>query len=156
MIARLVAVAEFLSARPWPVRWLPAVSLASAIWWLSSQSRIDTGLELGWWGVLLANSAHGVVFGALAALVHVALSSPGRRRFAIAVLLVSVYGATDEFHQSFVPGRSPSVLDWWSDTAGAVVGAGVATWARESAGWALRLAVLGIPLAILSALLESL
>jgi VanZ family protein len=156
MIARLVWIADSLSARPWPLRWLPAASLAAAIWWLSSQSRIDTGLELGWWGVLLANSAHGVVFGALAALVHVALTLPGRRRFLMAVVLASIYGAADEFHQSFVPGRSPSVLDWWSDTTGAVVGAGVATWARDSASWALRLAVFGVPLAILSALLESL
>ena len=29
------------------------------------------------------------------------------------------YGATDEFHQSFVPGRTPDVNDWLVDIAGA-------------------------------------
>src|SRR5438093_12450919 len=29
-----------------------------------------------------------------------------------AVLLSSVYGVTDEFHQRFVPGRTPAVDDW--------------------------------------------
>jgi len=43
--------------------------------------------------------------------------------FAIAVLLCSVYGITDEFHQSFVPGRSPDIVDWGVDTLGSAVGA---------------------------------
>ena len=29
----------------------------------------------------------------------------------------SAYGATDEFHQSFVPGRTPDVDDWVADIA---------------------------------------
>ena len=40
-----------------------------------------------------------------------------------AVLLASVYGVSDEFHQGFVPGREVSVLDWVADTAGAAIAA---------------------------------
>lgn len=40
-----------------------------------------------------------------------------------AVALSSAYGATDEFHQRFVHGRSPDVHDWIADTLGAVAGA---------------------------------
>lgn len=29
-----------------------------------------------------------------------------------AICLTSIYAASDEFHQSFVPGRSPDVKDW--------------------------------------------
>lgn len=36
----------------------------------------------------------------------------------LATLLVALYGASDEFHQSFVPGRSPSVGDLIADTLG--------------------------------------
>lgn len=36
----------------------------------------------------------------------------------LSILLGSLYGATDEWHQSFVPGRSPSVADWLADTIG--------------------------------------
>jgi VanZ family protein len=38
-----------------------------------------------------------------------------------AVLLSSAYGVTDEFHQSFVPNRTPDVHDWLADTAGALI-----------------------------------
>ena len=34
----------------------------------------------------------------------------------------SLYGASDEFHQSFVPGRGPDVRDWLADTAGVILG----------------------------------
>jgi len=37
----------------------------------------------------------------------------------LAVLFCSVYGMTDEWHQSFVPGRDASYLDWLADTLGA-------------------------------------
>jgi len=37
-------------------------------------------------------------------------------------LIAVIYAATDEFHQSFVPGRGPSALDVMIDAAGATVG----------------------------------
>jgi len=39
------------------------------------------------------------------------------------VLFSSLYGVTDEYHQSFVPGRTPAVDDWVADTAGATIAA---------------------------------
>ncbi len=41
---------------------------------------------------------------------------------AAAVIIASVYGALDEIHQIFIPGRFAEVLDWLADTAGAVLG----------------------------------
>ncbi|MDD2724281.1 MAG: VanZ family protein [Methylovulum sp.] len=35
------------------------------------------------------------------------------------IVFSSLYGASDEWHQAFVPGRTSSVLDWLADTAGA-------------------------------------
>ena len=49
------------------------------------------------------------------------------RNALITVFAVSLYGVLDEFHQSFVPGRQVSVLDWAADTIGAVIGC--------AAGW---------------------
>lgn len=40
-----------------------------------------------------------------------------------AVFMSSLYGVSDEFHQAFVPGRSPSFANWCVDTLGALVGA---------------------------------
>lgn len=39
--------------------------------------------------------------------------------FLIALGFCSFYGATDEWHQSFVIGRTPDILDWLADTLGA-------------------------------------
>ena len=40
--------------------------------------------------------------------------------------VAALYAVTDEFHQSFVPGRTPSLGDWLADSAGALLGAMVA------------------------------
>lgn len=38
-------------------------------------------------------------------------------------LAASLYGMSDEWHQSFVPGRDANWLDVWTDSAGAAAGA---------------------------------
>lgn len=38
------------------------------------------------------------------------------------VLVSGLYSLTDEFHQSFVPGRTASIMDCGIDTTGAVLG----------------------------------
>lgn len=40
----------------------------------------------------------------------------------IGLLVASLYGLTDEWHQSFVAGRSADILDWYSDSIGAAIG----------------------------------
>lgn len=61
----------------------------------------------------------------LGALLANALGAQRSRAcaFALALALASVYGATDEIHQLFVPGRMCDPLDWAVDTAGAAAGA---------------------------------
>lgn len=43
----------------------------------------------------------------------------------MAVVLASLYGVTDEFHQLFVDSRYCDVYDWMTDTSGATLGAAV-------------------------------
>lgn len=43
-----------------------------------------------------------------------------------AVVIASLYGASDELHQLFVPGRLCDPADWLTDTCGAALGAAVA------------------------------
>ncbi|HEY3412652.1 MAG TPA: VanZ family protein [Armatimonadota bacterium] len=67
---------------------------------------------------------HVALYSAFAALVSRAVAARERRLFLIAVwtvALVAVYGATDEYHQRFTPGRSGDAFDWMADVAGAVL-----------------------------------
>ena len=45
---------------------------------------------------------------------------------ALAIVAASLYGATDEVHQAFVPFRTAAWSDWVADTAGAAIGAVIA------------------------------
>ncbi|MGH7957339.1 MAG: VanZ family protein [Opitutaceae bacterium] len=60
---------------------------------------------------------HFAVYGLLATLV--CRMGRGWRVAAWSLLAVSAFGASDEWHQSFVPGRSTDVRDWVADTVGA-------------------------------------
>jgi hypothetical protein len=60
--------------------------------------------------------AHFFVYGLLATLL-VRLAR-GPRAWWLALLATSLYGASDEWHQYFVPGRSCDVMDWLADTSG--------------------------------------
>lgn len=70
--------------------------------------------------------AHFFVFGLLATLIVRVFFEPRRplRWALVALLLASSYGAFDEFHQRFTPGRSVEVADWVVDSLGAAVAAG--------------------------------
>ena len=73
-------------------------------------------------------STHSAAFAALSILCCRALAGglgPALRRgdAVLAVVLSVVYGVSDEYHQSFVPGRDATGWDVAKDFAGAVIGA---------------------------------
>lgn len=62
--------------------------------------------------------AHVTVFGLLAIFLYFAFT---KKRFFWAWLYTTIYAGTDEYHQSLVGGRTPSVYDVMLDSAGAIV-----------------------------------
>jgi hypothetical protein len=108
------------------LRAVPAIAWAGVIFGLSSLpgSSLPGGYSV---------QGHLAEYAILGVLVLLALadSGPAGRAALIALIACSAYGITDEFHQSFVPGRTPDVLDWAADTVGAAIGvsAGLA-WLR--------------------------
>jgi len=107
-------------------RWLWSLPLAVAlgIVWLSAQSHYPMGVQLP---PPLDKLAHASVFGGLAFALDLALrlnlpGLPMYRRHLLVFALVSGFGATDEWHQYFVPGRSCELLDWVADTVGGGLG----------------------------------
>ena len=70
------------------------------------------------------HTAHFLGYGLLGALVLRALAAArwhgvSPRAAALAWLVCAVYGATDEWHQAYVPGRTPALDDWLADALGA-------------------------------------
>jgi len=73
--------------------------------------------DSGWLDLLASSGAHLFLYAVLALLLNWALGN-GVRGVALAFGLALLYGVSDEFHQSFVPGRVPDVLDLVSDGLG--------------------------------------
>ena len=103
---------------------VPVLAYAGLIFWLSS--RPYTPRQKEWLELLPDYLLHGCEYALLAFLLLRQLRLSGRIRglYAPALLawiIVVAYAASDEWHQSFVPGRNPDVRDWLADSAGGLV-----------------------------------
>jgi VanZ family protein len=112
------------------IRWGPALVWAALIFTFSSFSKLPAPP-----GALTDKHAHLIVYGVFGALLVWGLTdrAPSRttwRTVGTAVAVALVYGLSDEFHQSFVPGRDVSGLDVAADVIGAAIAAiGLRAWA---------------------------
>jgi VanZ family protein len=93
--------------------WLPAAAWAGVIFFLSSRPTLPVEPRIPHFDKI----AHFGAYAVLGALLAFA-AARSRAPLAVAVALGVLYGASDEIHQMFVPGRSPDVLDWAADAAG--------------------------------------
>lgn len=99
-------------------RWLPALLLMVVIFVFSSQTSTDLP-NFGGWDYFAKKSAHGIGYGLLALSYLHALPN---RNYKLAWFLAVLYSLTDEFHQSFVPGRRASLIDVFVfDNIGAMI-----------------------------------
>ncbi len=74
---------------------------------------------------LIRKGAHAGVYAVLGVLSFLAVRAHAPRRGLLLLLppaICLVYAASDEFHQSFIPGRSPQITDVLIDFGGALVG----------------------------------
>ena len=109
-------------------RWLAVATWMGGIFYLSQQTAPL--------GVTVSNVestvAHVVLYAGLAFLFQWALTGGAvRPRLVfgwapIAFTLTVLYGVSDEAHQAFVPGRTPSLADITLDAVGAMLGVGLA------------------------------
>lgn len=74
--------------------------------------------------MIVRKCAHCLEFTGLSLLLNSALYfTAGRKHCWLAVVITSLYAATDEMHQLLVDGRSCQFIDWVIDSAGALLGA---------------------------------
>jgi VanZ family protein len=105
------------------LRFLPALAWMGLIFYLSDQPRLPEVPTLT--GDLTSILGHFCAYFGLAVLLWWALVPFGlsaRQRVLLALAGAVLYGVTDEWHQSFVPGRTPDVKDILVDAIGATVG----------------------------------
>ncbi len=103
--------------------WGPAAAWAAVLFLLSAT---PGGLAAARSLPISDEVLHLCVYSVLgAALGNVRIQSSPAIPHGVLIALGVLYGATDEWHQSMVPGRVPSVTDWLADAAGVVIGYGV-------------------------------
>jgi hypothetical protein len=104
--------------------WGPAILMMAAIFAFSSISSDDMP-SFGLIDFLVKKGGHALGYGLLALTFLRGLKGKNDRviprQFFIAWILATLYSATDEFHQSFVPGRHPATTDVMIDSIGAVL-----------------------------------
>ena len=101
-------------------KWLPALVMMVAIFIFSNTP--STSLpNFNAADFIVKKSAHMLGY-ALLALSYLRAFDGDMRKWKLIWLLAILYAASDEFHQSFVPGRGPSVMDVGIDAIGAGLG----------------------------------
>jgi VanZ family protein len=103
--------------------WLPVVLWMGVIFWFSAQSSLpsspDPLIE-----IITKKTAHGAEYAILALLLLRAFTH-GRsfsvRGALLAWVVVVIYAASDEIHQSLTPNRNPSPLDVLIDITGGML-----------------------------------
>lgn len=102
------------------IAWGMVIAYMAVIFTLSAQSKLPSPPGILGWDKLqhyLAYMVMGLLIFRAANLRPVLPVSP----YWQALIIGALYGASDEFHQSFVPGRDMSAFDWLADVTGIAV-----------------------------------
>ncbi|MGM0838919.1 MAG: VanZ family protein [Bacillota bacterium] len=103
---------------------LAPLAYMALIWFLSSNPAdafVDTGMS---WDNAFKESLHLIEFGILYLLLVLFFLIDGKLTKKVNILCAAIaitYGLTDEIHQSFVPARSATVIDFVKDTIGVLI-----------------------------------
>ena len=101
------------------LRWLPAILLMTVVFLLSSIPSEEMP-DIGSWDSLVKKGGHMLGYGMLALAFWYALGWEPKHAWT-ALFVTVLYGLSDEFHQSFVPGRNPSLWDALGFDAGGAI-----------------------------------
>ncbi len=104
--------------------WLPVIGFCALIFLQSSLPTVEQVPKFPFSDKLL----HFIAYGIMAALFCRAFNSTERCRqrrgllFLLSVMATTLYGLSDEWHQSFVPGRDATVGDALANFVGSLAG----------------------------------
>jgi VanZ family protein len=105
-------------------RWGAALLMMAVIFGFSSIPAVELP-NFGLIDFLVKKGGHALGYGLLALTFLRGLKGESReihsRWFYVAWIMAILYSTTDEFHQSFVPGRHPALTDVMIDATGAAI-----------------------------------
>jgi len=110
----------------WLQYWLPPLAWMGVIYFLSAQPDLPQAPG-PWLDLVLKKAGHAAAYGVLAWLyLRVLRHHSGKRGTPTALRVASIgltmtYALSDEYHQTFVPGRNGNLLDVAVDGAGVCV-----------------------------------
>ena len=96
------------------------VLYCSFIFWLSSKPSLPAPIYFSHQDKIHHMGAY-FIMGILAWRFFNTLFSKPTTVMIVSLCFCSIYGMSDEWHQSYVPGREADVLDWLADTLGALI-----------------------------------
>ena len=107
--------------------WVPPVLYMALIFAISSMEQPPLPMpEFEWLTIdKLYHFIEYAILGGLLARAFVNVPPkwlPPQRVWITAALLSILYGASDEWHQTFVPGRFATLADWVADVLGSIAG----------------------------------
>jgi VanZ family protein len=110
---------DVAATRQAALRALVPLALMALIFVLSAQQDLDSGL--GTLDLILRKAAHATEYALLTLLWAWALRPATRWNVVAAAVLSVLYAASDEYHQTFVEGRTGALGDVLIDSAGVVI-----------------------------------
>ena len=107
------------------IYWLPFIVWAVVIYSFSSNPTVKTS-EIHWQDFVIKKSAHVVEYFIFSLLLYRAikksqLKMENKNIILLVIVVAFLYGLSDEFHQSFTPGREPHLRDALIDTGGSAL-----------------------------------
>lgn len=102
----------------WAGRWLPLLLAMSAIFFVSHQPSVDLP-NFGLWDLGFKKASHFLAYAGLALLALRAVLE-GKRPYLTAFTIVFLFSLSDEYHQTFIPGRNGTLADVFIDMCGAL------------------------------------
>ncbi len=103
----------------------------ATIYYLSSLSRIDVDLGFSGQDKILHAGAYGLLTLFMLGAAPLRATGYELKHVLGVIVLATLYGCGDEWHQSFVAGRSPDLLDIVADFTGAAIAAFAARYASQ-------------------------
>lgn len=107
---------------------LLALAWMAVLFYLSHQPTLETPALFPGQDKLFHALAYGVLGFLLLGSLAPATDGFTSLQIRNSILIASLYGISDEFHQYFIPGRSSDVWDWVADTLGAVIAVSLLAW----------------------------